>query len=135
MSSRLGYLAEVGGDQYHDNFSYEQQTMELRMLTGKFNEDKRILEKAFIINGKSIKDPNTVFIGSNITAKLDNKIELWQIVGYGESDPKNYKLAYNTPLGIAFMGKHRGDTFNYKIGSRTVIISIIDITLSIEIIK
>ncbi len=123
MSSRLGYLAEVGGDQYHDNFSYEQQTMELRMLTNKILKDKEIINKAIIIDNQLTRDPNKVYIGSIVTIEMEKEIK-WQIVGYGESDPKNYKLAYNTPLGTALMGKHVNDIFDYKIGSKTYTICI-----------
>ncbi len=132
MLSRLGYLAEVGGDQYHDNFSYEQQTMELRMLTKKVGVDEDVLKQAIIINsggysGGFGKSQDTIFIGSTIVVRFNGDVKTWEIVGYGESDPKNYKIAYNTPLGTAFMGKHKGESFNYAMGSKDISISIINI--------
>lgn len=127
MSSRLGYLAEVGGDQYHDNFSYEQQVRDLNMLSDKIKKDRMVLAKASIIDEKSKRNPGIVFINSVVTAEIDKKTESWQIVGYGESDPGNHKLAYNTPLGAAFMGRCKGDIFSSKVGSRIVNITILKI--------
>jgi len=127
MSSRLGYLAEVGGDQYHDNFSFEQQTMELRMLTNKLNNEKKILEKAIIIENIDAKKATTISIGSKVTIKFNQSIQPWEILGYGESDPKNYKTAYNTPLGTILIGKSINDVFDYYINSKKNIIKILNI--------
>lgn len=127
MFSRLGHLAEVGGDQYHDNFSYEQQTMELRMLSGKINEDYKVLENASIIKDSDKRDKSSVFIGATVKIEFNQDIQLWNILGYGESDPKNRNIAYNTPLGSALMGKKINDVFDYNINSRKVKIKILSI--------
>jgi len=127
MSSRLGHLAEVGGDQYHDNFSYEQQTMELRMLSGKINEDYKVLENAFIVKDSDNRDKRSVFIGATVKIEFNQDIQSWNILGYGESDPKNHNVAYNTPLGSALMGKKINDVFDYNINSRNVKIKILSI--------
>jgi len=127
MSSRLGHLAEVGGDQYHDNFSYEQQTMELRMLSSKINKDRKVLENAFIIEDSDKRDERSIFIGAAVKIEFNQDIQLWNILGYGESDPKNRNIAYNTPLGSALMGKKINDVFDYNINSRKVKIKILNI--------
>jgi len=127
MSSRLGHLAEVGGDQYHDNFSYEQQTMELRMLSSKINKDRKVLENAFIIEDSDKRDERSIFIGAAVKIEFNQDIQLWNILGYGESDPKNRNIAYNTPLGLALMGKKINDVFDYNINSRKVKIKILSI--------
>ena len=124
MSKQLGHLAEVGGDQYHDNFSYEQQTMELRMLTNKIAKDKEILNKAEIVNIKTSKDKNVIFIGSTVTIEMGGRNVTWQILGYGESDPKNHKIAYNTPLGAALIGKHVNNVISYTAGYKNYEIKI-----------
>jgi transcription elongation factor GreA len=126
MSSRLGHLAEVGGDQYHDNFSYEQQTMDLRMLTNKLNEDKKLLNLALIVDEDNF-DKNKVSIGTTTTLEIDGKISTWNIVGYGESDPKNKKLAYNTPIGKSILNKSEGDIVNCQISNKNVVIKIVKI--------
>ena len=126
MSARLGHLAEVGGDQYHDNFSYEQQTMELRMLSNKLSNDRKVLENATIIEDYS-NNNQSIFIGSSVKLKFDQETQLWKILGYGESDPKNYKTAYNTPLGKILMGKKKGDIIKYNMNSKIVTIQILEI--------
>ena len=127
MSSRLGHLAEVGGDQYHDNFSYEQQTMELRMLSSKINKDRKVLENAFIIEDSDKRDERSIYIAAAVKIEFNQDIQLWNILGYGESDPKNRNIAYNTPLGSALMGKKINDVFDYNINSRKVKIKILNI--------
>jgi len=127
MSSRLGHLAEVGGDQYHDNFSYEQQTMELRMLSSKINGDYKLLENALIIKDSDIRDKESVFIGATVKIEFNQDIQSWKVLGYGESDSKNHNVAYNTPLGLALMGKKINDIFDYNINSRKVKIKILSI--------
>ena len=107
MYGRLAELAEVGGDQYHDNFSYEQQMMDIRMLDRQFAAWKSLLSQASVV--EPVKNPTTVCIGAKIIITRNGREESWEIVGYDESDPDHGKLAYNTPLAQSIIGKKVGE--------------------------
>jgi len=107
MYGRLAELAEVGGDQYHDNFSYEQQMMDIRMLDRQLAAWKSLLPQASVV--EPAKNPTTVCIGAKIIITRNGMEESWEIVGYDESDPDHGKLAYNTPLAQPIIGKKVGE--------------------------
>jgi transcription elongation GreA/GreB family factor len=46
------------------------------------------------------------FIAKNNLAN----IEVWEIVGYAESNPQNKKVAYDTPLGKILLKMRKGET-------------------------
>jgi transcription elongation factor GreA len=51
------------------------------------------------------RDFSIISIGDKITVQKDDKIYTYIIGGYGDSDMEKNILAYNTPLGKAFIGK------------------------------
>jgi transcription elongation GreA/GreB family factor len=46
-----------------------------------------------------------VAIGTRVKIVRDGEEMMWEIVGFGEPDPDNNMLAYNTPLASLIMGK------------------------------
>lgn len=107
MYGRLAELAEVGGNQYHDNFSFEQVMRDINMLDAKLAQDKNVLLNAIVID--PIKNPREVCIGASVLIERNGKEEKWKILGYGESDPETRQIAYNAPLARSIIGKKVGD--------------------------
>ena len=112
LYERLAYIAEVGGDQYHDNFSYEQQMNEIHMKDDYLSKMKKQLINFEVFD--PIGNADYVRIGAKVTIEKDNKEETWEVVGFGESDPENGKIAYNSPLAKSLMGKEEGDEITFK---------------------
>ncbi|OGG39525.1 hypothetical protein A2127_00980 [Candidatus Jorgensenbacteria bacterium GWC1_48_12] len=126
LQSQTAHAAEVGGDQWHDNASYEQLVMDIRVVDIRLYDAHRVLNKAVLI------DPPTNFdrvtIGARVRIMRDGDETTWEIVGFGESDPDCNLLAYNTPLASLIMGKRDGEVVNGVIADRETEIKILEIT-------
>ena len=126
MYAPLAYLAEVGGDQYHDNFSYEQQMRDIQLLNDEMRRLKGFLPRAVIVEQSPAK-PQEVSIGTTVEIEINTEKATWEIVGFEESDPQTGRLAYNTPLGSALMRLAIGETTMVKLNGQEKEITILSI--------
>lgn len=124
IAEGLGKSVEDGT--WHDNFDYEQRKRDLDMLGTELNKKKALLSDIAIVENKAI-DTEIIGIGSTVVTDFDGKNTTWSIVGYGESEPKQGKIAYNSRMGNALMKKKVGDSFDYQIGQKIVKIIITEI--------
>lgn len=51
-----------------------------------------------------------VVLGSKLTVKIDNQEKHYTIVSFNEADPINGKISNESPIGVAFLEKKKGDT-------------------------
>ena len=79
----------------------------------------RVLELEYIIqNGQVISDDlhsGIINIGSTFTVEVNGKKKDFTIVGGQEADPLSGKISNESPLGMAFLGKKKGDSVEVKI--------------------
>jgi transcription elongation GreA/GreB family factor len=115
----------VGGDQWHDNFAYESLTQEIRGI------DHRLLEKQKTLRNSVLVDPpksfDKVVIGARVKIIHNGKLMTWDIVGFGESDPSNNMIAYNTRLALLIMGKRKGQVVKEELNGQKTEIEILEI--------
>ncbi len=127
LQSQSGEAAEVGGNQYHDNSSYEFLVVEIRGADFLLNRAVQILNQAAIV-----EPPQTferVCIGSLVkftTAK--GKTLAYGIVGYGEGDISTNLIEYQAPLAQLLIGKSVGDSVEGHLGGKRVEYEILQIT-------
>ncbi len=124
--SQLGDAASVGGDAWHDNFSFEQLTAQIRGLSKRLSDMNALLNKATLAPRPT---GSVVAIGTRVKIAFNGDEEEWFIGGYGESDPENFIIAYNTPLASLILGKSPGETVKGLVGNREAEIKIISIQL------
>ena len=126
LQSETAHVAEVGGDQWHDNASYDLLVIDIRGM------DRRLSDAHEALNKATLVDPPTNFdkvtIGTRVKIVRDGQEMTLEIVGFGESDPDNNMLAYNTPIAILIMGKRKGEVVSGTIAGRQTEIDILDIT-------
>lgn len=125
LQSQTAYIAEVGGDQYHDNASYEMLVIDIRGIDKRLTDAHICLNKAVIV--ESSNNVDRVAIGNFVKIIRDEQEMIWEIVGFGESDPDHGLLAYNTPLASIIMGKCKGEVVNGFIAGKKTEIRIIEI--------
>jgi len=111
------------GDGIHDNPIYH--TFKDREAAQLVNIQKiaQLLSKAVIVDCET-RNINEVSICSIIECEIINlknqfkKHMLIEIVGFGESDIKNNKISYDSPIGKSLMGLKKDDTIvvNLPIG-------------------
>lgn len=125
LQSQTAYVAEVGGNQWHDNAAYDSLVIDIRGI------DRRLADAHQVLNGATLVESPTSFdkvtIGTRVKIVRDNEEMSWEIVGFGESDPDLNILAYNTPLASLIMGKRKGEVISGKIAGRKTEIEILEI--------
>jgi transcription elongation factor GreA len=89
----------------------------------------RVLELAGILKNVTVVESITngkggVDMGSHVKVAVNGSEKEYMIVSFNEADPLNGKISNESPLGMAFLGKKKGDEvvvetpkgkFNYKI--------------------
>ena len=96
LQSQTAHVAEVGGDQYHDNASYEMLVIDIRGMDRRLTDAHRCINQAIFVEPPMSFDKVT--IGTCVKIVRDGEEITWEIVGFGESDSDRNMLAYNTPL-------------------------------------
>lgn len=100
----LGDLSENA--EYHEardmQASVEDRIARLEMM----------LKSATILSSNQSSD--TVTIGSEITVKKDKAELTFIIVGSEEADTAAGKISVKSPLGMAALGKKKGEAFSFK---------------------
>ena len=124
----VGEAADVGGNQWHDNASYEQLVIDIR------GQDKRLVDVHNVLNNSTVVDQpsstDKVVIGTIARILVDGVTkESWGIVGYDESNLDRNLIAYNTPLakllcGMKCMGERVGTITDRKVKVKIVSIEI-----------
>jgi len=75
--------------------------------------DGRIIELSSMLKNLTVVDSNgskdIVAMGSKVTAKANGEEKQYTIVSFNEADPLTGKISNESPLGVAFLGKKKGD--------------------------
>lgn len=114
----LGDLSENA--EYHDARELQANTED------RISKLEIILKSAKIV---SSYHGETIGIGSTVTIqkKGETASKVYKIVGSEEADMSTGKLSNKSPIGIAMMGKVKGDIFSYGAPSGVVVCKIIDV--------
>jgi len=81
-----------------------------------FNES-RISEVSSMLKRVTVVDSSSkgeIGMGSHVTAKVNDGKKEFTIVSFNEADPMSGKISNESPLGIAMIGKEKGDTVIVK---------------------
>lgn len=122
LESELEYLSTVRrqevADRIHqakesgstdDNAEYEEAKNELAFVEGRILTLEKMLQNAVIISEQT-KRPDSVKLGSKVVVRdQQGRKEDYVIVGSAEADPKQGKISNQSPVGLALMGKKKGD--------------------------
>lgn len=126
LQLQTAHVAEVGGDQWHDNASYDLLVIDIRGMDRRLSDAQEALNKATLVDPPTNFDKVT--IETRVKIVRDGQEMTWEIVGFGESDPDRNMLAYNTPIAVLIMGKRKGEVVSGTIAGRQTEIEILDIT-------
>ncbi|MBF05096.1 transcription elongation factor GreA [bacterium] len=112
IAEQLEYARSLGD--LSENAEY-QEARELQGATeGRIEQLESILTTAQILD-KSSKS-NEIHIGSKVTiVKVGEKDEReYEIVGSVEANMRERKISHMSPLGMAMVGKKKGDSFDLE---------------------
>ena len=120
IAERIERAKELGD--LSENAEYSEAKDAQALNEGRVLELTNTLKNVTVVQGDTKHDH--VMMGSIVTVKVDNKEKKYTIVSFNEADPLNGKISNESPIGVAFISKRKGDSFevetprgimNYKI--------------------
>lgn len=107
LAKRLKSAIEMGD--LSENADYKTAKEEQSFLEGRIQEIEQILKYGTIIN-KDEQKAGVVTIGSIVIVQEGQyPQETYEVVGLKESNPREGKISYVSPMGKALMGKKVGE--------------------------
>ena len=125
LSKRLR-LAIQQGD-LSENADYTQTKEDQAFLEGRILELEILLQNARIIEEGNSSD-GAVDIGSWVTIREAGKgEERYQVVGAKEASPREGRISYESPIGVALMGHRSGETVTAKTPGGEIVFEIVGV--------
>jgi transcription elongation factor GreA len=112
IAEQLEYARSLGD--LSENAEY-QEARELQGATeGRIKQLENILAHAHVVTEGT--QSNEVHVGSKVAIiKVGDKEEReYEIVGSVEANMRDRKISHMSPLGMAMMGKKKGETFEFE---------------------
>jgi transcription elongation factor GreA len=105
IAQRIESAKELGD--LSENAEYADAKEEQAFNEGRIAELTSLLKNLTVVasnaNGEKIN------LGSTITVEKDGEKKEFTIVSFNEANPVEGKISNESPLGMAFLGKHKGD--------------------------
>lgn len=98
-----------------ENAEYHSAKEKQAIIEGRIAQLQGIMARSRVVEVSKIKSTKIVF-GATVSV-LDvakNASITYRIVGEDESDSREHKISFNSPLGRALIGKEEGDTVIVK---------------------
>lgn len=124
IAEALEYAKSLGD--LSENQEYQEARDSQAILEDRINRLEAILKSAKIVSTQST---SLVMVGSVMTLEKesDKSRKFYTVVGSEEADAANGKISMRSPLGLAAMGKSKGETFSFETPSGMMSYKIIDI--------
>ena len=124
VAEALEYAKSLGD--FSENQEYQEARDNQAILEDRIGRLEVILKSAKIISTAS---SNLVSVGSAVTLEKesDKSHKSYTMVGSEEADAAAGKISVRSPLGMAAMGKSKGETFSFETPSGMMSYKIIDI--------
>ena len=112
IATRLREAIQMGD--LSENADYHKAKEDQGFLEGRIQELQYLINHAEIVSNNSNKN-EYIDIGSKVTVEEQGyPADTYTLVGAKETDPKNGKISYESPMGKALMGKKAGERFSFK---------------------
>ena len=112
-----------------ENAEYDEAKNEQAQVEERIVKLENMLRKAVIIDESQI-DSDTVTVGCTVKfydTDFEEEVE-YTIVGSAEADPYNGKISNESPVGKAFLGRHKGEDVEVQVPNGVVIYKILEIS-------
>jgi len=106
IAERIEKAKELGD--LSENAEYQDAKDEQAFNEGRVMEITNLLKNLTVVSedrGKS----NEVAMGSKVTVKVNGVEKEYTIVSFNEADPTQGKISNESPLGVAFLYRKKGD--------------------------
>lgn len=110
-----------------ENMEYSAARQDQERNEARISEIEHILANVQVITAP--KNDGKVVLGSTVKMKSDaGKTKEFQVVGTVEADPLSGKISDESPIGVALMGKKKGEKIEIKLPAETIFYTITDIS-------
>lgn len=106
IAERIERAKELGD--LSENAEYSEAKDAQGLNEGRILELTNTLKNVTLVDSRCAKDE--VCMGSVVTVKSDDKEKSYKIVSFNEADPLNGMISNESPLGLAFLSKKKGET-------------------------
>ena len=107
-------VARAHGD-LSENAEYHAAKEKQGLLDAQMREIEDKLSRAEVIDPSKLSGTRVVFGAIVRLEDVDTETEVtYQIVGSEETDPKQGRISYTSPLARAIIGKEEGDSVQFK---------------------
>lgn len=124
IAEALEYAKSLGD--FSENQEYQEARNSQAILEDRINKLELILKSAKIV---SVQNNNHVAVGSIVTLEKesDKSTKTYTMVGSEEANASAGKISVRSPLGLAALGKSKGETFSFETPNGMMSYKIIDI--------
>ena len=121
-------LARSFGD-LSENSEYDEARNEQAKNEARIKELEELVENAVILDESNI-DTSVVSLGSTVKVKnTDLGVEItYDLVGSNESNPMEFKISDQSPIGAALMGKRAGDKVAVTTPGGVIHLSVVEVS-------
>jgi len=110
IAERIERAKELGD--LSENAEYSEAKDAQALNEGRVMELTNTLKNVTVVQGDTMH--SEVMMGSVVTVKVDGKEKKYTIVSFNEADPINGKISNESPIGVSFIGKKKGDSFDVE---------------------
>lgn len=116
IQAEKAHAYHASGDGWHDNPGWLQLGQQEEQLSADIQKVQLRLAAARVVDTSVPNADGSVQIGSTVTYTMQavqgGKLVEWamEIAGSGESNIKEKRISYDSPIGAALLGKKTGDT-------------------------
>ena len=111
LAKRIDDARQMGD--LSENAEYHAAREELSWVQSRIKELEFIIQNAQVIaSGSGAKN---ISIGARIVVRVNGKEKEYAIVGAQEADPAAGKISNESPLGLSFLGKKKGDKVSVSV--------------------
>jgi len=105
IAARIESAKELGD--LSENAEYAEAKDEQAFNDGRVCELLALLKNVTIVQNNG--DKNKVSMGSRVTAVTEGKTKEFTVVSFNEANPGEGKISNESPLGVAFLGRKKGE--------------------------
>jgi len=123
IAGRIETAKELGD--LSENAEYAEAKDEQAFNDGRINELAALLKNVTVVQNNG--DKNKIGMGSKVTAATEGKTKEFTIVSFNEANPGEGKISNESPLGVAFIGKKKGEKITVSTPRGNVIYEILGV--------
>ncbi|MGP8320894.1 MAG: transcription elongation factor GreA [Methanosarcinaceae archaeon] len=111
IAKRIEFAKELGD--LSENAEYHEAKDAQAFNQGRIMDITSILKNVTIVSSQGVA--GNVAMGSTILVEINGNKKKFKIVSFNEADPSFGKISNESPLGVAFLNKKKGDIVNVKV--------------------